>query len=140
MHLRISRLLREQLRLRSIVDLVSLSRRLVRVPQGLRGPGQAVVHPGCIPLLVLVWSGLPDLLSLCPCGGYDELGFIASDGLLPSFRCWAESWSVVFLRCWYGRGGLTDFLAFRFLRRVAVVGFVRAVVERIHSISDNYTH
>lgn len=53
--------------------------------QGLRGSDQAVAHLGCMPPIVLVWPELPSLLSLRLCGGYDGLGFIASDGLLPSF-------------------------------------------------------
>ena len=57
----------------------------MRALQGLRGSDQAVAHPGCMPPIVLVWPELPSLLLLRLCGGYDGLGFIASDGLLPAF-------------------------------------------------------
>ena len=53
--------------------------------QDVQGSDQAAVHPGCIPPIVLVWSELSSSLSLRLRGGYDGLGFIASDGLLPPF-------------------------------------------------------
>ena len=57
----------------------------MRALQCLRGSDQAVAHPGCMPPYSFGLAELPSLLSLRLCGGYDGLGFIASDGLLPSF-------------------------------------------------------
>lgn len=52
---------------------------------GFAGFGSGGGAPGVYAPYSFGLAELPSLLSLRLCGGYDGLGFIASDGLLPSF-------------------------------------------------------